>query len=392
VLEISCLKCIVCLRFILEKRNDMNKIDTLPRWDVSVIYPSLKSAEFEAGFADLITEIDEMIQLFGDFDVQRQTTSTVNIEITQNVETILQKMGDLDENISTLYAYIHSFVSTDSRNELAQAKRSDMQRQLQRLSVLETRFNAWIGSLDVNALIEGSAFAAEHSYMLQQAAIQAQHQMSPEKEELASNLTLSGGSAWAKLHSTYSSQLLVELETNGVIEHLPMSATRNLAYSPERRTRERAYRGELAAWEAAAVPFAACLNGVKGEVDALCKEREWSTPLDAALFDNGIDHTILDAMMEAAHESFPDFRRYLRAKAKMLGLERLAWYDLRQPTSSWNNSPIIHLAWANWPNVHSMRIGSMPGHAPVRWMAPSVCVYEVRSRAFCPTLSPAMPG
>jgi oligoendopeptidase F len=36
-------------------------------------------------------------------------------------------------------------------------------------------------------------------------------------------------------------------------------------------------------------------------------------------------------MLAAARESFPDFRRYLRAKARMLGLEKLAWYDLGAP-------------------------------------------------------------
>ena len=35
--------------------------------------------------------------------------------------------------------------------------------------------------------------------------------------------------------------------------------------------------------------------------------------------------------MTAARESFPDWRRYLRAKARALGLERLAWYDLFAP-------------------------------------------------------------
>jgi len=181
-------------------------------------------------------------------------------------------------------------------------------------------------------LIQQSTLSAEHDYMIQRAVIEAQHQMSPEKEVLASQLTLSGGSAWAKLHSTYCSQLSVEIENNdGVIEHLPMSATRNLAYSADRAERERGYRGELAAWEAAAVPLAACLNGVKGEVNTLCTDRGWASPLDQALFANGINQEILDAMMEAAHESFPDFRRYFKAKAKMLGLEQLAWYDLFAP-------------------------------------------------------------
>jgi oligoendopeptidase F len=36
-------------------------------------------------------------------------------------------------------------------------------------------------------------------------------------------------------------------------------------------------------------------------------------------------------MMTAAGESFPDFRRYLRAKARALGLPALAWYDLFAP-------------------------------------------------------------
>jgi pepF/M3 family oligoendopeptidase len=36
-------------------------------------------------------------------------------------------------------------------------------------------------------------------------------------------------------------------------------------------------------------------------------------------------------MMEAAHAAFPDFRRYLKAKARALGLPVLAWYDLFAP-------------------------------------------------------------
>ncbi len=44
-----------------------------------------------------------------------------------------------------------------------------------------------------------------------------------------------------------------------------------------------------------------------------------------------IDRETLDVMMAATHEAFPDFRRYLRTKARALGLQRLAWYDLFAP-------------------------------------------------------------
>jgi pepF/M3 family oligoendopeptidase len=39
-------------------------------------------------------------------------------------------------------------------------------------------------------------------------------------------------------------------------------------------------------------------------------------------------------MLTAAREAFPDFRRYLRAKARLLGLERLAFYDLFAPVGN----------------------------------------------------------
>jgi pepF/M3 family oligoendopeptidase len=70
---------------------------------------------------------------------------------------------------------------------------------------------------------------------------------------------------------------------------------------------------------------------VKGQVNALSARRGWETPLDEALFENAIDRETLDAMLAAAREAFPDFRRYLHAKARALGLERLAWYDVFAP-------------------------------------------------------------
>ena len=160
--------------------------------------------------------------------------------------------------------------------------------------------------------------------------------MPPAEENLASELNLSGGTAWEKLHSDVTSQLTVALEQDGERQALPMSMVRNLAYEVERDRRRRAYEAELAGWQVAAVPLAAAMNSIKGEVNVLSMRRGWESPLEASLVDNNIDRQTLDAMMTAARESFPDFRRYLRAKARALGLERLAWYDLFAPIGSEN--------------------------------------------------------
>jgi pepF/M3 family oligoendopeptidase len=77
--------------------------------------------------------------------------------------------------------------------------------------------------------------------------------------------------------------------------------------------------------------MAAALNGVKGQHLTLASHRNWDEVLDEALFQNHIDRETLDAMLGAARDAFPDIHRYFAAKAKALGLDTLAWYDLSAP-------------------------------------------------------------
>jgi pepF/M3 family oligoendopeptidase len=104
-----------------------------------------------------------------------------------------------------------------------------------------------------------------------------------------------------------------------------------LSHDVDRELRRAAYEAELRTWEANAVPLAAALNSVKGQTLALSERRGWSSPLDEALFDNQIDTETLEAMLGAVTEALPHLRRYFPAKARALGLPRLAWYDVDAP-------------------------------------------------------------
>ncbi len=75
----------------------------------------------------------------------------------------------------------------------------------------------------------------------------------------------------------------------------------------------------MAAWDGVKEPLAAAMNGVKGEVITLNKRRGRPNALHGALDQARIDRATLDAMLGAMQDSFPMFRKYLRAKAKRLG-------------------------------------------------------------------------
>jgi oligoendopeptidase F len=316
----------------------------LPRWDLSALFPSLDSPEFAEGFDRLLSGIDHLAHLFEEVGVTAATTSRADTTPVADFERVLSALNYVSQQLESMGSYLFGLISTDSRNELAQARFSQFQERAVALDKLQTRFTAWVGTLPIEELAERSTLAAEHEFPLRQLHVAARHLMSEEAEALAAELSPSSGAAWAKLHDNLTSQITVKVELDGREQTLPMSAIRNLAVEPDRDLRGRAWQAELGAWEVHALPVAAALNGVKGQVLTLASRRIWADPLDESLFWNAIDREVLDVMVEEAGAALPEFRRYLRLKAKLLGITELAWYDLFAPVGDAGRT------WA-WPEA-----------------------------------------
>lgn len=287
-------------------------------WDMTVFFPSADSPEFQTAKEGLKSKIAAFENSLESGDIDRM------------ISTLTAAWEDTE----LLMSYLHCLVATNSRDEAAQGQLSELDGLMVGFSQLRTRFTAWIGEQDVEALIASSDLAKEHEYILRKAKFKAGKLMSPAEESLAAELAPSGILAWSKLHSNFTSQL--EVSFNG--ETVGMAQLRNVAYDADRSRRKAAYEAELAAWKANETPIAAAMNSIKGVVNTFTARRGWGTGLDEAVFANAIDRPTLDAMMSAARASFPDFRRYLKAKARAMGLEKLEWYDLFAPLASGEGS------------------------------------------------------
>ncbi|HVE92881.1 MAG TPA: M3 family oligoendopeptidase [Actinomycetota bacterium] len=300
----------------------------LPHWDMTPVFPSLNSPEFEADCAQATRELDELRALFDRHGVRASSGPADSGAFDE----VLQRLSSLLDHLRTLRGYIMSFVATDSRNAEAQARMSELQIQGVEVSKLVTRFEAWVGSFDVDALVGASPAAAAHEFALRKAALASMHQMSEPEEDLAATLSPSGAAAWGKLHGDITSRLQVRVvEPDGNESMLPMSEVRGRAHDPDPGVRQAAYEAEIAGWESVSVPLAAAMNGVKGTRGVLDDRRGWTDSLAPALFANNVDAGTLHAMQTACVESFPDMRRYFKAKARLLGKDSLAWWDLFAP-------------------------------------------------------------
>jgi pepF/M3 family oligoendopeptidase len=73
------------------------------------------------------------------------------------------------------------------------------------------------------------------------------------------------------------------------------------------------------------------MNGVKGEAITLNKKRGREDAIHASIDNSRMDRATLNAMLGAMKDSFPMFEKYFKHKARLIGKEKLAWWDISAP-------------------------------------------------------------
>ena len=303
-----------------------------PRWDLSNVYPSLEAQEFKAAVAIYKKQVAELQDYF-DGVVIKAKAETPPKELASIIGDVVDRFNSAQTLSATIVPFIYSYVTTDSRDKLAVKVLSEFEQASLPMKKLTVRFKAWLGKIApaLDGALKHNPSAQAHAFMLKESAEQSKYLMSETEESLASELNLSGGNAWSKLQGTITSQLSVDVELDGETQKLPMPALINLRTHPDEETRQRAYHTENKAWDSVRESLAACMNGIKGEVITLNKRRGREDALHSALDQARIDRNTLDAMLGAMQACFPKFRQYFRHKAKLIGKEKLAWWDIYAP-------------------------------------------------------------
>jgi oligoendopeptidase F len=309
----------------------------LPRWDLSPIYPSLSSPEYAAGKARLA----ELSAELGALLAKASSTPELGTWLAEALR-LEDEAGSLYETLSS-YAYVSYSVATGDQAAMAQVNAmEELGLGLKRASVL---FREALASrkAEVLALLEGHAAdprVEPFAFHIREELLWQSKQMPCELEDLASDLQRSGGDAWGRLQEMVTASASSSWDTAGARKTLV--ELRGLAYDADRSTREKAYRLELELCKSVEIPVAAALNGVKGCAVSLNARRGWAVALDKSIEQARITRATLDALIQAMEESLPSWRRYLAAKARLLGVKRCAFYDIFAPLCSSGASPRLY--------------------------------------------------
>jgi pepF/M3 family oligoendopeptidase len=306
----------------------------LPRWSVADVHQSFDARSFTDAMESAGAGVTRLEALFEEHNVRAITPRPVQSADGEAADSVISTFNNVVEAQEILGAYIYATVSTDSRNERAQGLLSEMETLDARVSPLLARLADWVAALGTEQLATVSTEARDHLGPLERLQARAEHQMSEVEEGLYSELGTTGSSAWGRLQGDLTSQLSTEVHLPTGTKTMPMAAVRGLSTDSDLNVRKAAYEAEMRAWPTIAVACAAAMNSIKGEANVVNRRRKWKQPLDASLYSNNVSLETFNAMQSAVHASLPDFRRWMRVKAKLVGdTNGLSWWNLAAPLS-----------------------------------------------------------
>jgi pepF/M3 family oligoendopeptidase len=265
--------------------------------------------------------------------VEKALAYSHTIDDNDNYRDVLYNLLKLFEELELVagkvFAYISLNLSSDTGNVTAQNYRVQLQQYSAKITLLNSKLLKYVAQIpNLDDVINSDEFLKAHSFIIREQKEFAKHQMEPELEVLATRMSQNGSSLFNQMQRYLTST--AEIEFRGKL--LSLSEIRNLASDSDPEIRKQAYEAELQIYKKIEDAMSFAINGIKGEVNTLTEMRGFENVLEEALLKSRLKKETLDSLLEAMRDYLPEFRKYLRRKAEILGHQNgLPWYDLFAP-------------------------------------------------------------
>lgn len=294
-------------------------------WNLDALYTGYGDEKFVSDYKKLET-LCEMTNALA-----KKAGKTDDLYFVREYLTLAEES---EKTALKLFCFVQLNQAVNSKDEEAASYIGRIMSLISKSASSEAVMRKYIGGIEnLDELTEKDELLSEYSYFLHTMKDDAAHLLSGGEEEILAKYDISGGSAWSNLRDYLTS--FAEVEYDG--GKTTLSDIRNKAYDESEEVRKSAYEAELSCYPKIKDSVAFALNSIKLQAINEAELRGFATPLDRTLYQSRMKKNTLDALLSAMEEYMPHFRRYLRAKAKLLGHEGgLPWYDLFAPVGKFD--------------------------------------------------------
>lgn len=282
-------------------------------WDLTPLYTDFHDKQFQEDLKN--------IQILNKKLAHYRQNNT-----EQALKEYLETKIELEKTIEKLYCFTELSLSahTDDTNAL---KYSDqLHNILASMTSEDVKNEAWIASYNLDQCHE--PLIQEHLYILKEIQNNQKHTLDDKQEAIIAHMKNTGSYAWLKHKNAVVSTIKITIDN----KQYPLTEVLNMAYSPYKQTRMKAYLAEIEAYKPYENTIATCLNNIKGEVLYISKLRGYKSVLDQSCIQSRLKRTTLNTLLEVMKDNLQPFRDYLKTKAEYLGYHNgLPWYELYAP-------------------------------------------------------------
>lgn len=319
----------------------------LPTWDLSDLYANSKDPKIDQDLILIEKQVDDFVLAY--------TSATFE------GDTLLQSIKAY-EQISESLGKIMTFAVLQYYGDLNDTDfRALYQRAQEKISLLSAKivfFSLALAKLSADSVessIKAEPKLAHYYHWLKIVRQYQPHQLSEELERYAVEKSVTGRNAWVRLYD----ETLASMQLNFDGEMLPLEAVVHKMSDMSAEVRKRAAHSLNAGLQLQMPLFATITNVLTKDKEIDDKWRHFAKSDSSRHLDNQIEPEVVETLASCVRKNYAQLsHRYYGLKAKMLGLQRLEYWDRNAPL------PIDDDADISWPLARKMVLDAYSSFSP----------------------------
>ena len=292
-------------------------------WDLSQLVEKTDTASIQKRLEFMVTDAENIR------DTYRNKINTLNapklLDFLRRKDAFVLKFEGVNLFCRLLY-------SADSTDKVAKQLNDAVRRAFMKANQAMAFIDIELGKLlaEKPALIDESVLA-EFKHYLERILRRVPHMLTETQERLIIMKDKNGINAWSMLQNDWLSTRTFKITVKGEALVLPYGKIIGFYQSQDRNIRKQTNQIVYEGLGKDEIVWASAIRAVCEDHLEMCKLRRYPDPMTQSLIDNDIDHQTIKSLMKTIRNNVALYRRYLKLKAKLMNLEKLANYDLMAP-------------------------------------------------------------
>jgi len=292
-------------------------------WDLTEIFPSTTDPSVQKAIDDLTKTAKRFAKKYQ--GKIKSLSAKDLLKCIEEFEAYQAKLGDISLYASLVFAANMTLPETQLLHDKVTKKEAE-------LGKILAFFELEVGALiSKKPKIMSELALAKYRHALERLRRQVAHQLSEVEEQLIIEKDQFGVRAWEELQAKWLNTRMFEVEVEGKKKTLSYGEANGLLLHPDRATRESANKSIYGLLGQQGEIFSSAFRNICNDWLNVCGRRKYDSPMHASLIANDIDQHIIENLLKAIENYASLYRRYLKLKAKMMGLPRLGCHDIMAP-------------------------------------------------------------